>query len=874
MQLQIEKIAQLATGTFLRQLRRRLLLMISIAVVPIVAVVLYQAKLRRDVQILEVHEAAWRLTNVIAQRQSQLVASVKQLLGLLAQLPEIGKGDSSACGDLLRGLLARKPAYFDVGLVDATGSPGCRARDSGPAIDLVHDPLLRRVFETKGFVIGDFQLLGNWQRRALMFGYPILDQSGAVRDILFAALDVKWIDQLAAETHLPAGMALTILDGNGTILTRVPDQAEWTGKHMPDAPLLELTQLRNQPTKEIDGLDGITRLYAFNTVGAGRGRGQLHVIVGVPRTVAYREADHALLWSLIWIAMLTAIASGVAWVVGSKSVVEYVKKRADAEDARGRLAAIVDSSEDGIIGMSLDGEITTWNDGAEQLYGYDAATILGQNVAVLTPPEHRGEILELMQIVRLGKGINRYESERICKDGRRIAVSASLSPIRDSLGKIRGAATITRDITLLRKGEEQMRSHASQLEALQSIAQGTAQTLSLAEMVPQSLEKLVALVPCDYAITYFIGADGAVNAFSADSEAVAKSPHSRLVDDIAQAVTQCTGEWFVDDVRLVPELTALSTQHGVRSMAVVPMTRKDRCRTTLVLLYNTSRSFAVGETQFIKALARTIALGVENGQLYESSLSLIDELAGQIDERTRAEKQLADFTAMVVHDLRSPLSNIVSMAESVKEGLFGAVNDLQRNWLAKIETNCRSLVDQVSDFLDFSRIDAGKLILKGGRANIGWQIREIVAEHSIEAEKRNIRLTAKIDEQLPVLWADSRRIGQVLTNFLSNALKFTDDGGMIEVSAWQAEGSVVVSVRDSGLGIAAEEQKHIFQMYSQVSSSEKSPRRGTGIGLVICKKIIEAHGGRIWVESGLGQGSSFYFSLPAQADTEEWLTPA
>ena len=125
-----------------------------------------------------------------------------------------------------------------------------------------------------------------------------------------------------------------------------------------------------------------------------------------------------------------------------------------------------------------------------------------------------------------------------------------------------------------------------------------------------------------------------------------------------------------------------------------------------------------------------------------------------------------------------------------------------------------------------------------------------------------------------MLWADSRRIGQVLTNFMSNALKFTDDGGMIEVSAWQSEGSVVVSVRDSGLGIAAEEQKHIFQMYSQVSSSEKSPRRGTGIGLVICKKIIEAHGGRIWVESGLGQGSSFYFSLPAQADTEEWLTPA
>ena len=874
MQLQVEKIAQLATGTFLRQLRRRLLLMIAIAVVPVVALVLYQAKLRRDVQILEVHEAAWRLTNVIAQRQSQLVESVKQMLGLLAQMPEIGKGRSAACGELLRGLLAKKQTYYDIGVVDAAGGVSCRAGDSEPSIDMGRQPLVRRVFESKDFVIGDFQLLGNWQRRALLFGYPILDDSGAVREVLFAALDVKRIDQLAAETNLPGGTALTILDRNGTILTRVPDQEEWTGKHLPDAPLLEFNRLRNQTTKEIDGLDGVTRLYAFNTIGAGRSGGQLHVIVGVAREIAYREADQALLWSLFWIAMLATMASGLAWFVGSKSVVEYVRKRAAAEEARGRLAAIVDSSEDGIIGMTLDGVITTWNDGAEQMYGYDAATMVGKNVAILTPPEHRGEIPELMRIVRLGKGINRYESERISKDGKRIAVSASLSPVRDPQGTISGAATITRDITLLRKGEEQLLQHTRQLEALRTVAQGTAETLSLAEMVPQSLEKLVALVPCDFSIAYFVGADGAVNSFSASSVFEAKSSYGRLVDDLAEAASQCTGEWFVDDVTMVPELAALWSQQGIRSLAILPMTRKDRCRTTLVLLYTRSHSFAVEETQFLKALARPIALGVENGQLYESSLSLIDKLAGEIEERKRTEKQLADFNAMVIHDLRSPLSNIVSMAESVKEGLFGEVNVLQRNWLTKIENNCRSLIDQVSDFLDFSRIDAGKLQLKGGRADIGSQIRDIVAEHSIDAEKRNITLIAKVDEQLPVVWADSRRIGQVLTNLMSNALKFTNAGGAIEVSAWQSEGSVVVSVHDSGAGIAAAELKDIFQMYSQLSSSENSPKRGSGIGLVVCKKIIEAHGGRIWVESGLGQGSTFYFSLPSRVNQEEWLTSA
>ena len=875
MQLPIEKIAQLATGTFLCQLRRRLLVMITIAVVPIVAVVLYQTKLHRDVQILEVHEAAWRVAHVIAQRQSQLVDSVKQQLTLLAQLPEIGKGNAATCGEFLRRLLAYKQVYFDVGVVNRTGIVGCRARDSGPAFDLAHNTLRRRVSETKDFVIGDFQLLGNWQRRALMFGYPLLDDSGAVQDILIAALHANRIDQLAAETNLPAGMTLTVLDRNGTILTRIPDHEEWIGKHMPDAPLLELKQLRNQPTKEIDGLDGVTRLYAFNTIGAGGERGQLHVIVGVSRNIAYQEANYALLRSLFWITVITAMASGFAWFVGSKYVLEYLKKRAEAEEARGRLAAIVDSSEDGIIGMTLEGAITSWNGGAEQMYGYDPATIIGQNVAVLTPPEHRGEIPELMQFVRLGKGVNRYESERICKDGRRIAVSASLSPIRDSQGKVRGAATITRDITLLRKAEEQLLLHTRQLEALQTIAQGTAETLSLAEMVPHSLEKLVALVPCEYTIAYFIDADGVVKSYSASRLAESRSPRGQLADDLGQTATQCTGEWFVDDVTLVPELATLQAHHGVRSMAILPMTRKDRCRTILVLLYTTSRSFGLEETQFLKALARPIALGVENGQLYESSLALIDELADEIEERKKAEKQLADFNAMVVHDLRSPLSNIVSMAESVKEGVFGAVNDLQRNWLNKIETNCRSLIDQVSDFLDFSRIDAGKLNLVRGRLNLESQIEEIVAEHSIEAEKRNIRLTAKIDGQLPMVWADSRRITQVLTNFISNALKFTDNGGMIEVSAWRSQGAVVVSVRDSGAGIDSEEQKHIFQMYSQVSSSEKSQKRGSGIGLVICKKVIEAHGGRIWLESALGKGSSFYFSLPAQVDKEKWLlTPA
>ncbi len=874
-QRQRETIKRMATEAFLRRLRRRLLVMITIVVVPLLFCTFFQAKLRRDVQVLEVHEVAWRLANAIAMRQSQVVDAAKQLLTLLARTPGIDGSDPRLCGATLRRLLEKNSAYLDVGVLAVDGSLRCQAYPSEFAVDLARNAVLARAVETGDFVVGDLQLFGNWRRRALMLGTPLANPSDSAEEILFAALDTRWIGQLAAESSLPSGMTLTLVDSKGTILTRIPDTEEWTGRRMPDAPLLEMMQLRRQSNKEITGLDGVPRIYAFNTVGASPAHGQLHVIVGVPKSLTFQEADRALRWSLAWIVLLTLMACAMAWLVASKWVIDFVKIRGDHDAVRNRLAAIVDSSEDGIIGMTLDGAITTWNDGAEQIYGYDAATIVGQNIAVLIPPQHRGEIPELMGIVRLGKGINRYESERTRRDGGRIIVSASLSPIRDLDGRVCGAATITRDITLLREGEEQMARHTRQLETLQSVAQGIAETFSLADMIPQTLDRLIALVPCDDALAYSIAADGAVNTFTAKSRAGPERHQRQLAAEVASAATQCTGEWFVADVAMVPELAQLSSQYGIQSVAILPMSHMDRSRTTLVLLYKTAQPFGVDSSPFLKALARQIALGVENGRLYESSLSLIEKLADEIEVRKQAEKQLADFNAMVVHDLRSPLSNIVSMAESVKEGLFGTVNDLQRTWLGKIETNCHNLIDQVSDFLDFSRIDAGKLELKCRRLNIGARIHESLLEHSIEAEKRDIQLTAEIAERLPELWADSRRIGQVLTNFLSNALKFTGDGGSIALTVRHGESSVIVTVRDSGVGIAAEELSQLFQMYGQGASSENSARRGTGIGLVICKKIIEAHGGRIWVESELGKGSSFSFSLPAQVErSEQLLIPA
>jgi signal transduction histidine kinase len=234
----------------------------------------------------------------------------------------------------------------------------------------------------------------------------------------------------------------------------------------------------------------------------------------------------------------------------------------------------------------------------------------------------------------------------------------------------------------------------------------------------------------------------------------------------------------------------------------------------------------------------------------------------EINERKRAEQTLADFTAMIAHDLRSPLSNVVTITDSIRDGLFGPINELQQKWLWKVQGSCKSLINHVSDFLDICRIDAGQLQLTIAPVDLRSLLHEGFIEHSVEADKKGIALHIDLSDDLPCLSLDVRRIGQVLENLLSNAFKFTERGGEISIAAraWD-DAEVVWWVKDSGIGIPKQEFDQIFDKYRQVSGSQRSGHNGTGLGLAICKRIIEAHRGRIWVESEEGKGSTFFISL-------------
>jgi signal transduction histidine kinase len=232
-------------------------------------------------------------------------------------------------------------------------------------------------------------------------------------------------------------------------------------------------------------------------------------------------------------------------------------------------------------------------------------------------------------------------------------------------------------------------------------------------------------------------------------------------------------------------------------------------------------------------------------------------------ELENANQQISDFTAMMAHDLRSPLFNIIAISEMTSNGLFGLLNEEQKKWLEKIVVSGHKLVHQVSSFLDLSKLEAGHSELVMQPVYLKQFLSATIGNYRLLALNKKIELRENIQLALPPLRLDPHRLERVLDNLLSNALKFTPEGGYIEVGADLTGNEARVWIKDSGAGVADDEIGQLFEKYKQTKSGQNSTAQGTGLGLLICKIIVEAHGGRIWAESEENKGTTFTFTIPA-----------
>ena len=314
----------------------------------------------------------------------------------------------------------------------------------------------------------------------------------------------------------------------------------------------------------------------------------------------------------------------------------------------------------------------------------------------------------------------------------------------------------------------------------------------------------------------------------------------------------------IADVSADPEYQITDFQRigGFRTVLAVPMLREGVLLGVFGLHRDEVRPFTDKQIQLVATFADQAAIAIENVRLFRE----IEDKSRQLEV---ASQHKSEFLANMSHELRTPLNAIIGFSEVLVDRMFGELNEKQDEYLKDIYASGQHLLSLINDILDLSKIEAGRMELELTNFDVRQAIANALMLVRERAVRRGIALHERIDERLGQITADERKVKQVLLNLLSNAIKFTPEGGRIEVVAVPKDGLVEVSVSDTGAGIAPEDQEAVFEEFRQVGAAEKKAE-GTGLGLTLCRKFVELHGGRIWVQSQVDVGSTFTFTIPVR----------
>jgi PAS domain S-box-containing protein len=530
--------------------------------------------------------------------------------------------------------------------------------------------------------------------------------------------------------------------------------------------------------------------------------------------------------------------------------------RAAQADKLGRLnaerwlAAIVESSDDAILGKSLSGVITSWNAGATRIFGYEAQEAIGKPISLLAWPGEEEQIELFLEKLRRGERVDHFEVARKHKSGRKIIVSLSLSPIVDSDGTIIGISKIARDITerkaaeiALAVNEQRLRNFNDQEAASRVEILAERKFRDLIENAPD------AILQVDSA--------GSIIVANRTAETMFRYSREELMGKGVEM--------------LVPKANRAGHSEHRRAFASAGMTRPMGLGLDLLARRKDGTQFPVEISLSpvrtdsgvnVTAVIRDVTERKQTEQRVRTlQESYMTELEARQKEAERLNRLKSEFMASISHELRTPLHTIIGFAELLEEEAEASLNEKQRRFLHHIHADSEHLLSLINDVLDLSRIEAGGLHLRAESLSL----QEIVAEavNAIRPYADSKSVSVREGEYPKVcVWADPTRLRQILYNLLSNGAKFTKAGGDVVVDA-TIEGSYVkITVADTGLGIAPEECIRIFDKFYQVGFTPVGVREGTGLGLAICKQLVEMQGGKIWVESEPQKGSRFQFTLP------------
>jgi signal transduction histidine kinase len=344
-------------------------------------------------------------------------------------------------------------------------------------------------------------------------------------------------------------------------------------------------------------------------------------------------------------------------------------------------------------------------------------------------------------------------------------------------------------------------------------------------------------------------------------QALRESAHG-VGDDtvIGRAVIKGAPEQ-IPDLENVPDYPLpFVKEAGFRAMLAVPLLREDRLFGGLVVRRKEAGWFSKPVEKLLQTFATQSVVALHNAQLFRE----IEEKGRELEI---ANKHKSQFLANMSHELRTPLNAILGYTELIIDNIYGDVPEKIREVLERLEKNGRHLLGLINDVLDLSKIEAGQLTLSLNDYSMGEVVQTVITSVEALAVEKKLELKTRVPQDLSIARGDEQRIAQVLLNLLGNAIKFTEEGE-VRVEVTDSDETFLVSVADTGPGISEADQKIIFEEFKQADGSSTREKSGSGLGLSIVKKIVKMHGGRIWVESDVGKGSTFRFTLPVRVDRQ------
>jgi PAS domain S-box-containing protein len=583
-------------------------------------------------------------------------------------------------------------------------------------------------------------------------------------------------------------------------------------------------------------------------------------------------------------------------LVGVVLVFRDITERRRAEESRTRLAAIVESSEDAIIGKTLDGIITSWNQGAERLYGYTAAEMVGQSLARLIPPDLPDDLPQLLARLRRGERIAHYETQRLAKDGTRLDVSLTISPIRNDAGQLIGASKIARDITARKQTEAELVRQRRETEILAAIAQSLSASLDLDTVLQRVVAGAQALCGCERVFITLRdpGSEVQVGRYELGAPHMAYAglriePGKGLGGQVLRTGRPWRTDDYVADLRFSKEYLSGARAAGRLAALAVPILVGGRVEGLLYASNHATRPFTDRDEAILVRLAVHAAIAIQNAQLYRQAQDEVAErrraeaalqqahatLEQRVEERTAALREalaerhrleeaarraehlalLGRLAAAVSHDIRNPLAAIFLHVNVLEEELRAPCPDSAAavtEALDEIKTNLGRLEDLVQDYLTLARLAN----LQRDVQDLGHAVQAWGAEMQRELAARGITLQMQGLEAVGHVAFHASTLRRALLNLIQNAAEAMPHGGTVTLRGQSTASEVQLRVQDTGSGIAADHLGHIFEPLFTTKPG------GTGLGLYIVQEIVQAHGGKMTVESAPGQGTVFTLILP------------